>query len=96
MTTTTNIYKNGDFVRREKALTLEEYVKIGRLVPGQYLSLGEVKTDRDGREYHTNSEGFWVGDCTPYHQPSNSDGEIGWDYDAPIMKKIVLEVHIYK
>lgn len=96
MTTTTNIYKNQKFIRREKALTLEEYVKMGRLEPGQYIHLAEVKADSDGRECHTNSEGFWVGDCTPYHQPSDSDGEIGWDYNVPTMKKIVLEIHTYK
>lgn len=23
---------------------------------------------------------FWVGDCTPYHEPSDNDGGFGWDY----------------
>ena len=68
--TTTNIYHDGEHIRQEKALTLEEYVKYGRLNPGQYILVGEIKYHRDC-ECHTNTEGFWVGDCTPYHQPSD-------------------------
>jgi len=96
MKTTTGIYENRCYVRSEKAMTLEEYVKFGRLNPGQYIYLCEVKADDDGREVHTNIESFWVGDCTPYHKPSKNDGGFGWNYSDPMMKKIVLEVHIYK
>ncbi len=46
-------------------------------------------------EYKTHGEetySFWVGDATPYQQPSDNDGEIGWDYDFEYNDWIIYEV----
>jgi len=90
----TEIYKNEKHVRSEKLMTLREYVSLGRLSPGQCLSLGEVGTDEDNRSYSTNSEELWVGHCTPALGPSAND-DFWWPNDLPIMKKFVLEVNTY-
>lgn len=87
---TTNSYVNGELLCREKLCTLKEYVQMERVKPGRKLLLGDVK---DG--VHSNTETIWIGDATPYHAPSTNDGGFGWDYNAPIMKKFVLEIHTY-
>ncbi len=89
---TTNIYIEGGHARSEKLCTLLEYVQMNRLEPGTMLHIGDVSVD--GIVQTTlNTETFWVGHATPYHAPSTGDGEIGWDYNHPWMKKFVLEVY---
>ena len=79
--------------RHEKLCTLLEYLKMGRLEPGQKILIAEVKKDVNGREHSSHTETLYVGNCTPYIQPSTSDGGEGWDWKHPRMSKFVLEVH---
>lgn len=78
--------------RHEKLCTLLEYVQMGRLEPGTRLHIVEIG-EVNGRECSKNTETLYVGNCTPYMQPSTSDGEEGWDWKHPRMSKFVLEVH---
>lgn len=92
----TNHYHNQNFVRSEKLCTLTEFVQMGRLTPGQMILVSEVNRDQLDRATSTNSETFWVGDCTPFEGP-NQKSEDGWDERIfPMMKKYVLEVHTFK
>lgn len=86
----TFFYNNRRIVRSEKALTLKKYVELGRLEAGQYILIGEM--DEKGTR---NTQGFWIGDATPYHEPSIGDGGFGWDYNAPMMALYVIEVNTY-
>ena len=94
MKTTTNIYHKNEFVRAEVLTTLEQYVRMGRLVPGQLILIGDIKVDGK-EETAANTSSFWVGDCTKFHEISNSDGGFGWNENAPSMSKYVVEVHTY-
>lgn len=87
----TTVY--GKKPRQEKLCTLLEYVQMSRLEPGHKLLLVEITKDASGRECSCNAETLYVGNCTPYIQPTTSDGEEGWDYSHPRMKKFVLEIH---
>lgn len=88
---TTKIYENNKLVREEELITLGNWVKYGRLCPGQKLTL-----------WWKNKEDLWttkfiyVGDCTPYCQPTTDDGGIGWDWEGAICKKYVIEVRTYE
>ena len=98
MNINTNTYKNGVYVRTEKLLTLGEYVKFGRLKVGQCLLIGEAITRGIGIKqewFTTNTKSIWIGDATPYHTISKSDGGFGWDYNSDICQKYVLEIHEY-
>lgn len=94
METTTNTYKNNKFIQSEKCCTLGEFVKMGRLKPGQNLFIGFVET-RLGKECHYNTESIWIGDATVYHEPSANDGGFGWNFNNPVMNKFVLEINLY-
>ena len=73
-------------VRHEKQLTLREYIHLGRdLVSGMLFYL----THESGA-----SESFLVGDCTPFQEPSSSDGCIGWNMNDPRMDMSIVEIHI--
>ena len=43
-----------------------------KLNPGTFIQLKST----DGNETRYS---FWVGDCTPFHEPSDNDGGFGWD-----------------
>ena len=94
MKTTTNIYQKDVFVRREGLITLAQYVQMGRLESGQLILIGDIATV-EGNESPSNTTSFWVGDCTRFHEVSNSDGGFGWNKTGPNMNKYVLEVHCY-
>ena len=54
----------------------EEIVKFSDFLGNGNLSSGmKITIKNDSERFHT----FWVGDCTPYHEPSDSDGGFGWD-----------------
>jgi hypothetical protein len=73
-------------VSREKQLTLREYFELGRnLVPGMLFYLNH----EDGF-----TESFLVGDCTPFQEPSDNDGGIGWNMSDPRMDMTITEIHI--
>lgn len=92
---TTDIYDTkGNLIRSEKLCTLLDYVKMERLKPGQELFIGGVK-EEDGIECSFGTESIWIGLATPFHKPSENDGEIGWNYNNPRMNKFVLEVYCY-
>lgn len=58
---TTDIYNiNANSIRSEKLCTLLDYVKMGRLKPGQELFIGEIK-EKDGVEVSFNIETIWIG-----------------------------------
>jgi len=78
--------------RQEKLITLKEFIEMRRLAVGQYLYIGDI--DEQGAS--SNTEGIWIGDATLFHEPSTNDGGIGWNYDHPIMKKYVIEVHEHR
>ena len=84
--------KDDKVIRQEKLVTLKEYVEMGRLEPGQLVYVCEVDFEKNT---HTNSETLIVGNCMPSIQPTTSDCGVGWDLAAPIMKKYVLEVHLF-
>lgn len=92
---TTNIYTvnaSGEkLIRSEKLCTLREFLEMNRLKIGQSLYLAEI--DEQGRS--KNSETIFIGDATPYTQPTTASEE-GWDYNHPRMKKFVLEIREYK
>ena len=74
------------FVSREKQLTLREYFQLDRdLVPGMLFYLDH----EDGA-----SESFLIGDCTPFQEPSSSDGGFGWNMNDPRMDMSIVEIHI--
>lgn len=79
----------------QKACTLEQYITAGKARPGTYIVIATVKQDKNGKEYCCNAEHIWIGNCTPYHEPSTSDGGFGWGTDHPRMKKFVIEIHNY-
>lgn len=92
----TNFYHNQNFVRSEKLCTLTEFVEMDRLAPGQKILVAEVGKDKAGGSFSTNSETFWVGDCTPFEGP-NQKSEDGWNERIfPMMKKYVIEVHTFQ
>lgn len=91
-TTITYPSNSKDNPRQEKLVTLKEFVQMGRLVVGQCLYIGDV----DEKGLSSNTENIWIGDATPYHEPSTSDGGFGWNYDNPTMKKYVIEVHEHR
>jgi len=76
--------------RIEKLITLGEWVEFERLQVGQKILLGEVDP---ATGISKNRRTIFVGDCTPYTQPTTNDGGIGWSYDSDICKLYVLEVH---
>lgn len=85
------IFEDGKPTRKEKCPTLAEYIAMGRLKPGQRIVLadiGEIK----GKECVKNAASLFVGDCTPYHEPSTSDAGIGWP-DSTRMSKYVVKVY---
>lgn len=95
MKRTTDIYnRNGNLIRSEKRCSLLKYVKMGKLKPGQKLLIGEIK-EKYSIELSSDTEIIWIGHATPFHEPSENDGEIGWNYDNPRMSKFVLEVYCY-
>lgn len=83
----TRIYHNNEFIRSENAIIFKDYLESGRYFkPGMHFTLispSGCKADR---------KQFWVGDCTEYHQPSDSDAEIGWDYDDEFMDYPISEI----
>ena len=89
----TSIFKKEKWVRSEKICTLKDFLAMGRLKPGQSILIGEISKDSNGREYSCNTEVLYVGNCTPYHQPSMTDAEIGWDNNDSRMSKYILEVY---
>lgn len=52
-------------------IPLSDFLKLNKLEPGMKITL-DLKTER---------RVLIVGNCTPFMQPSNSDGEVGWDWD---------------
>ena len=38
---------------------------------------------------------FWIGDATLYHEPTTSDGGIGWNLNSPLMKKEISEIKCF-
>ena len=86
---TTNFYDHkGNYKRSMPLMTLLQWVETGNLNPGQCLLIGDMKGD-----YTSHRETIWIGHATPYIQPTENDGGIGWDYDDPMMKKYLLEVY---
>jgi hypothetical protein len=54
----------------------EEIMKFSNFIDDGKISAGmKITIENDSGSIHT----FWVGDCTPYHEPSDSDGGFGWD-----------------
>lgn len=90
---TLNLYNRGEdrLVRSEKVCTLEEFISMNRLAPGQILLIADLEVGNNTIS-HKNSETIIVGNCTPYHEPSTSDGGIGWNNNHSRMKKYVIEV----
>ncbi len=43
-----------------------------KFTPGNFIQLKST----DGNEPRYS---FWVGDCTPFHEPSDNDGGFRWD-----------------
>lgn len=61
--------------------------------PGTLIFLYNADLPSDG---HTEYESFYVGECTPFHEPSNNDGGFGWDDNHPRYSKFVGEVYLPK
>ena len=71
----------------QEAMTFRNWLaNTNQIKPGTFIVLGE----NDGNM----TESFVIGDCTPYMQPSNNDGCMGWDDSHPRFDEWVLEVHI--
>jgi hypothetical protein len=92
----TDFYHDNDLVRQETACTLVEFVKNGRLKPGQFVKVADITVDDNGEEHFENVEKFWVGDCTPYHRVSVNDGGFGWLWTAEGMDRLVFEVFTFE
>lgn len=91
-----NIYNSSNnLMRQEKDCTLKEFIQMGRLKPGLLIFLVNRKSLGD-KFVHIDGETIVVGNCTPYIQPSEHDGGIGWDFNHPRMEKIVTEVHEFR
>lgn len=73
-------------LREEKGCTLQEFIEMGRLEPGQVLHLV------DHVKGHTNPETLFVGNCTPFHQPIENDCGIGWT-DPNLLAKSIIEIY---
>lgn len=78
--------KNGP--RHEELTKFKNFLNRGRLKPGQIILLGSVLED-SGVSFNTHK--YHIGDCTPYHQPSDNDAGVGWS-DPYILGLWVLEV----
>ena len=53
-------------------MKFSDFIDDGKLSPGMKITI----ENNNGK-----TRSFWVGDGTPYHQPSYSDGGFGWsDY----------------
>ena len=92
MVKTTIFDATGSAGKSEKGLTLREYFELDReLKPGMLFCLINTPNDAGG---HTSYEDFYIGDCTPYMEPSENDGGLGWDYDNPRMDKIINEIYM--
>lgn len=83
----TKIYVNNVKMREEELITLENWVKFNRIEPGQKLKLWWKE-----KEYWK-TEIIWVGNCTPYIQPTENDGVIDWNFNSDICKRYIIEVH---
>ena len=51
-------------------MKFSDFILQDMLTPGMKITI----KDNNGRIHS-----FWVGDCTPYHEPSDNDGGFGWD-----------------
>ena len=87
---TAKIFDRDVLIRTIDSVSLAEYMHIYKLEPGQQIFLTKFE---DGE--YVPSRDFWVGDATPYHEPSTNDGGFGWSYESDICKEYVSEVHIY-
>jgi hypothetical protein len=87
----TMIYGN-DYQRAEKLVSLREYIEMDRLNIGQKIIIARRNKDGEFIEY---PETIWIGNATLYHQPTDNDAEIGWDFDDEIMDYYVMEVREY-
>ena len=83
----TKIYENGKLTREEELITLGNWVKFGRLKPGQKLTLW-FRNEKDLWK----TKDIFVGDCTPYCRPTTNDGGLGWDWEDD---RYIIEVRIY-
>ena len=61
-------------------MTLQEYFR-----SDNQLESGDLVTFHDETV-------FLVGDATPYHAPSTTDGEIGWDWESAICNKQIESI----
>ena len=85
-----------NLIRSEKPLTLKEYILMEREVtPGMHFSLVNIdfNTDDNPKTY-TGYETFYIGNATPYHEPSINDGGFGWNLDHERMGKYISEIHM--
>lgn len=84
--------KDEQFVRAEKRITLKEYFELGKeFTPGTFISLVSPKDTLGGHGEH---ESFYIGDCTPYMQPTTNDGGVGWNLEDPRFDMYVNEVFL--
>ena len=81
MSSGTDFYHNGELKGTTPAMTLAKFMKTGRMEPGQYIKV-------------VGAAPFWVGDCTPFHEPSENDGGFGWGnkYNTDLL---ISEVHSF-
>jgi hypothetical protein len=94
--TTTSIYHKDEFVRSEGLVKFSDWIKNGRVEVGQSISLSDVDFDEGSMINHEKLlYTIVVGNCTPYHQPTDNDAGIGWDFDDPMMEKYVTEVNTF-
>lgn len=96
MNFTTDTYLNGQRINQEKLCTLKEFLEMGRLKIGQKLHLAKIEKDKSGVDISFDAEDVWIGDATPYHEPSTHDAGFGWDRDSNLCKKFVTEIHTFK
>lgn len=85
-----------EWIRSEKPITLKEYIELNReFKPGMHFTLVERNFNTEGKpETHNGWESFYVGNCTPYLNPTTNDGGIGWDMNHPRMAKYISEIHM--
>lgn len=79
------VYYDGQLQTDDETLSLREYMETDGIFPGQKIIL----QDSDGDSFQ-----IWIGDATPYHEPSDNDGGFGWETKELLDCKIT-SIYLY-
>lgn len=79
------VYYDCQLQTEDDSITLREFIETDGLFPGIKIIL----EDCEGNPFQ-----IWIGDATPYHEPSDNDGGFGWETEELLNCKIT-SIHNY-